>query len=379
MIPRQAFTEEHDMFRATVRKFVEREVAPYHAQWEKDGQVSREVWLKAGETGILCTAIPEEYGGGGGDFRHVAIVSEEFSRGIFNGPGFRVHSDICAFYLLNHGSEEQKKKWLPKMATGEVIAAVAMTEPGAGSDLQNIRTTALRDDNQNFVINGSKTFISNGQLSDLIITVCKTDPQARAKGVSLILVESDRPGFKRGRNLEKLGMHAQDTSELFYDDCRVPIENLLGQEGRGFAQLMTELPQERLLVALASMATTESVLETTLTYTRDRKVFGQPIAEYQHNRFKLAEMKTEIQIGRVFLDRCLELHLERKLDTETAAMAKYWISELECRVVDQCVQMHGGYGYMTEYPVTRAYADARVRRIFGGSNEIMRELIARGM
>ncbi|MCZ0735867.1 acyl-CoA dehydrogenase family protein [Phreatobacter sp. AB_2022a] len=378
MVPRTIYTPEHEMFRDSVRRFIAREVAPHHAQWEKDGQVSRELWKKAGELGLLCTAIPAEYGGGGGDFRHSAIMTEEFARQIYSGPGFRLHSDIAAFYILHQGSEEQKRKWLPKMATGEVIFALAMTEPAAGSDLQGIRTTAIRD-GDHYVVNGSKTFITNGQLADVVILACKTDPREGAKGVSLLLVETDQPGFRRGRNLDKLGMKAQDTSELFFDDMRVPVANILGEEGRGFRTLMAELPQERLLVAMSSMAGAEGALEATLAYTRDRKAFGQSIADFQYNRFKLAEMKTQVTIGRSFVDRCTELLLDGKLDVETAAMCKYWVTEMEGRLVDTCLQMHGGYGYMTEYPIARAYADARVRRIFGGANEIMLELIARNL
>ena len=378
MVPRTIYTPEHEMFRDSVRRFIAREVAPHHAQWEKDGQVSRELWKKAGELGLLCTAIPAEYGGGGGDFRHSAIMTEEFARQIYSGPGFRLHSDIAAFYILHQGSEEQKRKWLPKMATGEVIFALAMTEPAAGSDLQGIRTTAIRD-GDHYVVNGSKTFITNGQLADVVILACKTDPREGAKGVSLLLVETDQPGFRRGRNLDKLGMKAQDTSELFFDDMRVPVANILGDEGRGFRTLMAELPQERLLVAMSSIAGAEGALEATLAYTRDRKAFGQAIADFQYNRFKLAEMKTQVTIGRSFVDRCTELLLDGKLDVETAAMCKYWVTEMEGRLVDTCLQMHGGYGYMTEYPIARAYADARVRRIFGGANEIMLELIARNL
>ena len=378
MVPRTIYTPEHEMFRDSVRRFIAREVAPHHAQWEKDGQVSRALWKKAGELGLLCTAIPVEYGGGGGDFRHSAIMTEEFARQIYSGPGFRLHSDIAAFYILHQGSEEQKRKWLPKMATGEVIFALAMTEPAAGSDLQGIRTTAIRD-GDHYVVNGSKTFITNGQLADVVILACKTDPREGAKGVSLLLVETDQPGFRRGRNLDKLGMKAQDTSELFFDDMRVPVANILGEEGRGFRTLMAELPQERLLVAMSSIAGAEGALEATLAYTRDRKAFGQAIADFQYNRFKLAEMKTQVTIGRSFVDRCTELLLDGKLDVETAAMCKYWVTEMEGRLVDTCLQMHGGYGYMTEYPIARAYADARVRRIFGGANEIMLELIARNL
>jgi alkylation response protein AidB-like acyl-CoA dehydrogenase len=377
-IPQTIYTPDHQLFRSTVKKFIAREIAPFHAQWEKDGVVDRNLWRRAGEAGLLCTSIPAQYGGGDGDFLHSAIVTEELSRAVFNGPGFRVHSDIAAFYILNHGSEAQRNKWLPRMASGETVAAIAMTEPNAGSDLQAIRTTAIRD-GDSFIVNGSKTFITNGQLADLVILACKTDPRAGAKGISLLLVEADSAGFSRGRNLEKLGMKAQDTSELFFDNVRVPAENLLGEEGRGFRYLMSELPQERLLVAITSIAGAEAALESTIEYTHRREAFGQPLADFQHNRFRLAEMKTEVQIGRVFLDRCMELHLEGNLSIDAAAMCKYWSTELECRVVDQCVQMHGGYGYMLEYPIARAYADARVRRIYGGSNEIMRELVARSL
>ncbi|HMK68463.1 MAG TPA: acyl-CoA dehydrogenase family protein, partial [Stellaceae bacterium] len=297
---------------------------------------------------------------------------------LYSGPGFRLHSDIVAPYILHYGSERQKRRWLPAMAKGEVITAIAMTEPGAGSDLQGIRTTAIRD-GEHYVVNGQKTFITNGQMADLVVVVAKTDPREGAKGITLILVEADRPGFKRGRNLEKLGMKAQDTSELFFDDVRVPADNVLGGEGRGFACLMQELPQERLLVGITAVGVMESALEQTIRYTRERKAFGRAIADFQVSRFKLAEMKTEVKIARVFLDHCLELHLEGKLDVETAAMAKWWLSDLENRIVDQCLQLHGGYGYMWEFPIARAYADARVHRIFAGTNEIMKELIARGL
>jgi len=377
-MPRMLYKEEHEIFRASVRSFIEREVAPYHAQWEKDGQVSRELWQKAGAAGFLCTGMPTEHGGAGGDFLYAAILSEEFARRMFSGPGFRLHSDIVAPYILHHGSEAQKRKWLPAMAKGEVITAIAMTEPGAGSDLQGIRTTAIRE-GEHYLVNGQKTFITNGQMADLVIVVAKTDPSEGAKGITLILVEADRPGFKRGRNLEKLGMKAQDTSELFFDDVRVPLDNVLGGEGRGFACLMQELPQERLLVGITAVGVMESALEQTIRYTRERKAFGRAIADFQVSRFKLAEMKTEVKVARVFLDHCLELHLEGRLDVETAAMAKWWLSDLENRVVDQCLQLHGGYGYMWEFPIARAYADARVHRIFAGTNEIMKELIARGL
>ncbi len=375
-IPRTLFTSEHDMFRDAVRRFVDREVAPYHEQWEKDGVVSRELWQKAGAAGFLCPTIPTEYGGPGGDFLHSTIIIEELARRVLSGPGFRLHSDIAGPYILRYGSEEQKQRWLPAMSSGETIAALAMTEPGAGSDLQAMRTYARREGDE-LVINGSKTFITNGQLADLVILACKTDPREGAKGVSLVLVETDRPGFRRGRNLPKIGNKAQDTSEMFFDEVRVPASHLMGEEGRGFRYLMQELPQERLLVALTAMTIAEAAYDWTLDYVRERKAFGQTLADFQHTRFKLAEIKTELQVGRVYVDRCIALHMERKLDVESAAMCKLWVTELEGRVLDQCLQMFGGYGYMWEYPIARAYADARVHRIYAGSSEIMKELIAR--
>jgi alkylation response protein AidB-like acyl-CoA dehydrogenase len=377
-IPRELETEEYRQFRETARRFVAEEIAPYHAQWEREGIVSREVWLRAGAERLLLIAIPEEYGGAGGDFLHAAIFIEEMMRGGYSGPGFRLHSDIVAPYLLHYGDEAQKREWLPRMGRGEAVSAIAMTEPGAGSDLQAITTQARRDDDE-FVLNGAKTFITNGQLADLVIVACKTDRAAGAKGISLLLVERDRPGFRRGRNLEKLGLKAQDTSELFFDDVRVPTSNLLGEEGRGFRYLMTELPQERLLVAISCIAMMEGALEDTLAYARERKAFGQALAEFQTNRFALAEMKTDLAVARVFVDRCIELHMRGALDVETAAMCKFWISERACSLIDRCLQMHGGYGYMWEYRIARLYADIRVQRIFAGSNEIMRELVARAI
>jgi acyl-CoA dehydrogenase len=377
-IPRTVFKEEHEIFRKSVRAFIEREIAPYHDQWEKDGAVSREVWRKAGDAGLLLTGIPEEYGGGGSDFLMSAVVIEELARGLYSGPGFRLHSDIVAPYILHYGSEEQKRTWLPRMAKGEVVTAIAMTEPGTGSDLQGIRTTAIAKGNE-LVINGQKTFITNGQLADLVIVACKTDPKEGAKGVSLVLVEADRAGFKRGRNLQKLGNKAQDTSELFFEDVRVPPSNMLGEEGRGFQYLMQELPQERLIVGVAAVAIMEAALEWTLAYTRERKAFGRPIADFQNSRFKLAEVKTEVQVARVFLDKCLELHVAGKLDVPTAAMQKWWLTELEGKVLDVCLQLHGGYGFMWEYPIARAYADARVHRIFAGTTEILKENVARSL
>ena len=372
------YREEHQLFRDTVRRFVAEEIAPHHARWEKEGKIDRATWLAAGRAGLLLTNIPTEYGGGGADFLTSVIMIEEFMRHIYSGPGFRLHSDIVAPYILHHGTEEQKRTWLPRMATGEIVTAIAMTEPGTGSDLQGIRTTAVKD-GDHYVINGQKTFITNGQLADLIIVACKTDQSAGAKGVSLILVEAAREGFSRGRNLDKIGMKAQDTSELFFADVRVPVTNLMGQEGRGFAYLMTELPQERLLVGITAVAVMEAALEWTLAYTRERKAFGRPLADFQNSRFKLAEVKTEITVARTFLDDCIAKHMRGELDVPTAAMVKWWLSELEGKVVDTCLQLHGGYGYMTEYPIARAYADARVHRIYAGSNEIMKEIIGRSL
>ncbi|HET7155010.1 MAG TPA: acyl-CoA dehydrogenase family protein [Hyphomicrobiaceae bacterium] len=377
-MPSRLFKEEHELFRKTVKAFIEREIAPNYERWEKDGQVSREVWQKAGAEGLLMTDTPEEYGGGGADFLFSAVMIEEMSKRVFAAPGFRLHSDIVAPYIFNYGSEEQKRTWLPKMAKGEVVTAIAMTEPGTGSDLQSIRTTAYRNGNE-LVVNGQKTFITNGGLADLVIVAAKTDTAAGAKGVTLVLVETDRPGFKRGRNLKKIGQNAQDTAELFFEDVRVPPSNILGEEGRGFACLMNQLPRERMLVAIGAVAMMEAALGWTVDYTRERKAFGKTIADFQNTRFKLAEVKTEITVARVFLDRCLEQFLEGKLDTTTAAMAKWWLTELEGRVLDTCLQLFGGYGYMAEYPIARAYADARVHRIYAGTTEIMKELVARSL
>jgi len=379
MIPRTLYSGEHELFRASVRAFIEREVTPHHADWEKSGVVSREAWLKAGAAGLLCCAQPEAYGGPGADFLFSAIVVEELARAGASGPAFYLHSDIVAPYILHYGSEDQKRDWLPKMAAGETIGAIAMSEPGAGSDLQGIRTRAVRDGNH-YVLNGQKTFISNGQLADLVIVVAKTDPDEKAKGISLILVERGMEGFERGRNLEKVGYKAQDTSELFFNDVRVPITNLLGpEEGQGFVQLMQQLPQERLLVAIRCATMIETALEQTVAYTQDRQAFGRPLAAFQNTRFKLADVKTAAAACRVFIDRCIELHVDGKLTAEDAAMAKLHATELLCRALDDCVQMHGGYGYMWEYPVARAWADARMSRIAAGSSEIMREIVGRDL
>lgn len=377
-IPREMESEEHRLFRETARRFVAKEVAPYHEQWEREGVVSRDVWLKAGAEGLLLTALPTEYGGAGGDFLHSAIFVEEMMRGGYSGPGFRVHSDIMAPYILHYGTEAQKHAWLPKMARGETIGAIAMTEPGAGSDLQAITTRARRSNGQ-YVLDGAKTFITNGQLTDLVIVACKTDRESGSKGISLLLVEGDRPGFRRGRNLEKIGLKAQDTSELFFDTVEVPETNLLGEEGRGFRYMMTELPQERLLVGITSIAMMAGALAETIDYARERRAFGQALADFQVNRFALAELKTELEVARVFVDRCIALHMRGALDVEAAAMCKFWVSERACALIDRCVQMHGGYGYMWEYRIARLYADVRVQRIYAGSNEVMRELVARAM
>ncbi|MDP3846391.1 MAG: acyl-CoA dehydrogenase family protein [Pseudomonas sp.] len=378
MIPRTIFSSEHEQFRESVRKFLEQEAVPFHAQWEKDGHIDRALWNKAGDAGMLCSHIPEEYGGMAADFLFSTVVIEEISRLGLSGIGFSLHSDIVAPYILHYGSEALKLKYLPKLVSGEMVTAIAMTEPGAGSDLQGVKTTAVLDGDE-YVINGSKTFITNGFLADLVVVVAKTDPKAGAKGTSLFLVEANAPGFTKGKRLEKVGMKAQDTSELFFQDVRIPKENLLGQAGMGFAYLMQELPQERLTVGVGALASAEAALRWTLDYTRERKAFGKPVADFQNTRFKLAEIATEVQIGRVFVDKCLELHLQGKLDVPTAAMLKYWGTDLQCKVLDECVQLHGGYGYMWEYPVARAWADARVQRIYAGTNEIMKEIIARSL
>ena len=377
-IPRTVFEPEHELFRRSVAAFIDREITPNYAEWEKDGKVSREVWRKAGEEGLLLTTMPEEYGGAGGDFRTAAIIIEELAARAFAAPGYTLHSEIVAPYILHYGTEEQKRQWLPKMASGEYVASIAMTEPGTGSDVQSIRTTAIRDGNE-LVVNGAKTFITNGELADLVMVACKTDPNEGAKGVSLVMVETERAGFSRGKKLEKMGEKAQDVAELFFDDVRVPPSNLLGEEGRGFAAMMDELPQERLIVVMGAVATMEAALQWTIDYTTDRKAFGKPIISFQNTRFKLAELKTEIAIARTFADKCLELHLEGKLDVPTAAGAKFWMTELEQKVLDTCLQFFGGYGYMLEYPISRAYTNARVHRIYAGTNEIMREIVARSL
>jgi acyl-CoA dehydrogenase len=378
MIERTLFGEEHEIFRRTVRNFMEKEVAPFHAQWEVDGVVPRELWRKAGKEGLLCCTVPEAYGGLGLDYLFDVIVFEELWRIGASGPGFLIHTDLVASYLLSFGTEEQKHQWLPKMVTGEVIGSLGMTEPHAGSDLKAIRTRATLQGNE-YVINGQKVFISNGQLCDLVVLATKTDTQAGAKGISLFLVEGDRPGFKRGRNLEKLGMKAQDTSELFFDNVRVPPSNMLGAEGQGFAIMMTKLAQERLAQAIRSATVVETVIEWTVEYTSQREAFGKTISDFQNTQFKLAELQTEAALARVFTDKCIDLFMKGQLDPVDAAMAKLATSNLHCKAVDECLQLFGGWGYMWDMPITRAYADARIVKIAGGSVEVMKMIIAREM
>lgn len=378
MIERDLFSPEHDMFRETVKKFIAKEIAPYHAQWEKDGIVPKELWLKAGAEGLLCCTIAEEYGGFGADYLYDVIVFEELFRSGFSGPGFLIHTDLVATYINSFGTEEQKKKFLPKMVTGEWIGSLGMTEPHAGSDLKAIRTRAVRD-GDDFIINGQKVFISNGQMCDVLVLATKTDSDAGAKGVTLFIVEGGMEGFVRGTNLDKLGMKAQDTSELFFENVRVPASNMLGQEGQGFAIMMQKLAQERLAQAIRSAAVTEAVIEWTLEYTTQREAFGQTIADFQNTQFKLAELKAESVVGRVYTDKCIKLFMEGKLDPVDAAIAKMQLSNLHCKTVDECLQLFGGWGYMWEYPIARAYADARIIKIAGGSIEIMKTIIARDM
>ena len=378
MFPRKFFSEDHEIFRDATRRFIENEIVPNHAEWEQQGIVSRELWNSAGENGLLCCTVPEEYGGPGGDFLHSVVVNEELAKVGATGPAFPLHSDIIVPYILAYGSEDQKRNWLPKVVSGETVMAIGMTEPIAGSDLQGIQTKAERDGNH-FVLNGQKVWISNGQIADLYIIACKTDPKEGAKGIRLILVEGDREGFKRGKNLEKIGYKAQDTSELFFEDVRVPITNLLGQEGRGFAQLMQQLPQERLVVAIRCATALEAALNETIRYTKERKAFGRSISDFQNTRFKLAEVKTLAMVTRAFTDQCIQLHLEGKLTAEDAAAAKLQTTEALNKGVDECLQLHGGYGYSWEYPIARAWADARMSRIAGGSSEIMKEIISRNM
>ena len=376
---RQLFDADHDAFRETARAFCDKEIVPHHDAWEEAGIVPRELWTAAGAAGLLGFMVPEQYGGGGSrDFRFNAVVIEEVTKARASGPGFSVHADIVSAYLLDYATDEQKARWLPKFCSGETIAAIAMTEPGAGSDLQGIQTTAIRD-GDHYVLNGQKTFISNGILADLVIVVAKTDPSAGYEGISVLVVERGMPGFERGRNLDKIGLKAQDTAELFFDNVRVPVANLLGEEGKGFVCLMEKLPQERLTIAVVAAAACESMLESTLRYVKERKAFGRPIGSFQNSRFVLAELATETQIARVFVDRCIEELNAGTLTVSEAAMAKWWTTELQQKVADRCLQLHGGYGYMTEYPIAKAYLDTRIQTIYGGTTEIMKEIIGRTM
>ena len=373
---RAIFTADHLAFAELVRAFIDKEITPYHERWEADGIVDRAVWRAAGAAGLLGFFVDERYGGAGvTDRRFHAVLTEELARAGASGPAFGLHNDIIGPYLTDLTTEEQKQRWLPGFCSGEIVTAVAMSEPGAGSDLQGITTTAVRD-GDDYVLNGQKTFISNGILADLVIVVARTDPGAGRRGISLLVVERGMPGFERGRNLDKLGQKAQDTAELFFADVRVPVANLLGVEGEGFAYLMRNLPLERLSIAVAALAGAETVFAQTLDYCRQRRAFGRPIGSFQHNRFVLAELATELRLGRVFVDQCL---VAPDLTAETAAMAKWWCTELQKRVVDRCLQLHGGYGYMREYPVARAYLDARVQTIYGGTTEIMKEVIGRSL
>jgi acyl-CoA dehydrogenase len=367
-----------DSFRELAHVFCQKELAPHNERWSAAKHVDRELWNKAGEVGLLCLSIPEEYGGGGGTFAHEAVLLEEQARAGDDAWGHVVHSGIVAHYVNSCGTEDQKKRWLPRLASGELVGAIAMTEPGTGSDLQNVKSRAIRD-GDHYVLNGAKTFITNGHQAELIIVVAKTDPSEAAKGVSLLVLETEgAEGFRRGRVLDKVGMHGQDTSELFFDDVRVPVENLLGgAEGQGFVQLMQQLPQERLLIAVSAVAAMEVAIEQTIRYTKERTAFGREIFKFQNTRFKLAEAVTELAVAKAFLDQCIERHLRADLDVTGAAMVKWWTTDRLSRVADECLQLFGGYGYMNEYPIARAWTSARVQRIFGGTNEIMKEIISR--
>ncbi len=376
MFKRDLFNADHDGFRDMVQRFIAAEIAPHHAKWEESGIVPRELWLKAGAAGMLCCTVPEQYGGAGADYLFDVVVFEEMARSGFSGPGFMIHCDLVATYIASFGSEAQKRRWLPKMVAGEAIGSLGMTEPHAGSDLKAIRTKAVRD-GDDFLISGQKVFISNGQLCDVIVLATKTDSSAGAKGVTLFLVDTHLPGFRRGKNLSKLGMKAQDTSELFFDDVRVPASAMLGEEGKGFELMMTKLAQERLAQAIRSAMVAETVVDYTVEYTSQRKAFGKTIGDFQNTQFKLAELKTEAVVGRQFTDNCIKQFMKGELDAVDAAMAKMWLSNTHCKIVDECLQLFGGWGYMWEYPIARAYADARIVKIAGGSIEIMKHIIGR--
>ncbi|GAA2084633.1 acyl-CoA dehydrogenase family protein [Aeromicrobium tamlense] len=376
---RTLFEPEHESFRDTVRTFLEKEVVPHHEEWEREGIVPREVWTKAGELGLLGFMMPEEFGGGGvSDFRYNVVLQEELTRVGASGVGFALHTDLVSGYLLSYTNDEQRQRWFPKFVSGEMITAIAMTEPGTGSDLQGIRTTAVRE-GDHYVVNGAKTFITNGINADFVIVACKTDPDAGAMGVSLIVLERGMEGFERGRNLDKLGLKAQDTAELFFDNVRVPVENLLGEEGRGFVYLMEKLPQERLTISVVAAAACRQVIDMTLEYVKSRKAFGKPIGSFQNTRFVLAELETEQRIAQVFVDRSVEALNDGKLSIDDAAAGKWWTTELQKRTVDSCLQLHGGYGYMSEYPISKAYRDTRIQTIYGGTTEIMKEIVGRSL
>jgi acyl-CoA dehydrogenase len=380
-VPRAAWmSEDLVVLEDQARRFIAAEFVPHLDRWNEEGIYDRSVWTRAGEAGLLCASMPEQYGGAGGSFAHEAVIDREIGLAGFDSFGGSLHSGIVAPYILKYGTEEQKRRWLPRLATGELVGAIAMSEPGAGSDLQGVRTSARKSGN-GYVLNGSKTFITNGQHANLIIVVAKTDPTLGAKGVSLFVVETDdAQGFRRGRKLKKLGLDSADTSELFFEDVRLPAESLLGtEEGQGFIQLMTELPQERLIVAVGAVAMIERALALTIDYVKQRQAFGKRIIDFQNTQFELAECKTEATIARVFVDHCIGQHLEHALDTTTASMAKYWLTDLQGKIVDRCLQLFGGYGYMDEYPISRMYRDARVQRIYAGTNEIMKVLIARSL
>ena len=382
MIERTLYSPDHQAFRDSFRRFIDKEIAPFHADWEEQGYVDRAVWNKAGDNGFLCMSMPEAYGGSGADRLYSVIQMEELGRVGYSGIGYSLHNEIVAPYIERYGTEAQKAKFLPAMASGAMIGAIAMSEPAAGSDLQGIKTTALKQADGSYILNGSKTFITNGWHADVVIVVAKTNPAAGAKGTSLLLVERGMPGFSVGKRLKKMGMKAQDTSELFFDQVHVPADNLLGGavlENKGFICLMEQLPWERLQIAISAVAAAQAAIDWTVDYVKERKVFGQTVGSFQNTRFTLAELQTQVQIAAVFVDKCTELLLQDKLDTATASMAKYWCSDMQCKVMDECVQLFGGYGYMWEYPITRAYADARVQRIYGGTNEIMKEVITRAM